>query len=55
MQGDPLGAEVLGELRPGVPGWEGPWGVGVRPGEMDRVRAEARMARPARGKGDRIR
>lgn len=55
MQADPLGAAVLGELRPGAPGWEGPWGAGVRPDAATRVRAEARTARPERDVGERIR
>lgn len=55
MQGDPIGAAALSELRPGVPGWEGPWGPGVRPGEAMRLGAEARVGRPAQEKGDRVR
>lgn len=55
MQGDPIGAAALGELRVGTTGWEGPWGPGVRPGAAMRPRAEARVGRPDQEKGDRVR
>ncbi|MCP1468694.1 hypothetical protein J3E64_000361 [Sphingobium sp. OAS761] len=55
LQGDALGAAVIGALDTGPPGWRGPWQAGVRPGLGMRVEARPPVARPEATRGSRAR
>jgi hypothetical protein len=55
MQGEALGAGVIGDLAESADRWAGPWRGGVRPGQGWRVPAEARTARAEAERGSRIR
>lgn len=55
VQGEALGAAILGDLPHRVRGWAGPWDAGVRPGLGARAGVRAGAAVVAREKGSMIR
>ncbi|MCI4589851.1 hypothetical protein MOK15_07075 [Sphingobium sp. BYY-5] len=55
VQGEALGADVIGALEAVRPGWAGPWRAGVRPGLGARAGADERAARAETERGSKIR
>ncbi|WP_179045084.1 hypothetical protein [Sphingobium lactosutens] len=55
LQGEALGAGVIGALEEARRGWAGPWGVGVRPGQGARARVAPRASQAEAERGSKIR
>ncbi|HUD93424.1 hypothetical protein [Sphingobium sp.] len=55
VQGEALGAEVIGVLEEARRGWAGPWSEGVRPGQGARAGAVVRASQTEAERGSKIR
>lgn len=55
LQGEALGAGVIGALETARRDWAGPWGAGVRPGQGARAEAPERASRAEAERGSKIR